>query len=102
MHANNDSSASLTGWLARCNPGPKAPARVEIDLSHPLLPPGAPRALFPHALRFSVLSSCGASGAAEESFACAQRPAAARGALGCAAVARREERALVTWRGARV
>ena len=32
---------SLKGALAQCNPGPKPPPRMEIDLSHPLLPPGA-------------------------------------------------------------
>ena len=31
---------SLQGALAQCNPGPKPLPRMEIDLSHPLLPPG--------------------------------------------------------------
>jgi hypothetical protein len=33
---------SLQTALAQCNPGPKPLPRTEVDLSHPLLPPGAP------------------------------------------------------------
>ena len=48
---------SLQGALAQCNPGPKPLPRMEIDLSHPLLPPG----MFYSSRRSARARPCGAA-----------------------------------------